>query len=108
VLVSIPLARMALVPSGDVYQGNYFLYLKILDVSGKSSDMQILRGSVTVPQKELDAAQKKNWSHELKLIVVPGGQKLSVGVRDGVSNLTSYVQKNIFVSVLPKEAGKGG
>jgi VWFA-related protein len=108
VLVSIPLARMALVPSGDVYQGNYFLYLKVLDVSGKSSDMQILKGSVTVPQKELDAAQKKNWSHELRLIVVPGGQKLSVGVRDGVSNLTSYVQKNIFVSVLPKEAGKGG
>ena len=106
--VAIPLSKMALVPSGDVYQGNYFLYLKILDVSGKTSDMQIQRGTVSVPQKELDNAQKKNWGHPMQLIVVPGGQKIAVGVRDGVSNQTSYVQKNVFVSVLPKEAGKGG
>ncbi|MFN2385136.1 MAG: VWA domain-containing protein [Thermoanaerobaculia bacterium] len=105
--VSIPLSKMALVPSGDVYQGNYFLYLKILDVSGKTSDMQIQRGTVSVPQKELDNAQKKNWGHPMQLIVVPGGQKIAVGVRDGVSNVTSFVQKNVFVSVLPKEAGRG-
>jgi VWFA-related protein len=105
--VSIPLSKMALVPSGEVYQGNYFLYLKILDVSGKTSDMQIQRGSVSVPQKELDSAQKKNWGHPMQLIVVPGGQKIAVGVRDGVSNVTSFVQKNVFVSVLPKEAGRG-
>lgn len=105
--VSIPLSKMALVPSGDMYQGNYFLYLKILDVSGKTSDMQIQRGTVSVPQKELDNAQKKNWGHPMQLIVVAGGQKIAVGVRDGVSNQTSYVQKNVFVSVLPKEAGRG-
>jgi len=105
--VSIPLSKLALVPSGEVYQGKYFLYLKILDVSGKSSDMQIQTGSVTVPLKELDSAQKKSWSHALQLIVIPGGQKLAIGVRDGVSNQTSYVQKNLFVSVLPKEARKG-
>jgi VWFA-related protein len=105
--VSIPLSKMALVPSGDTYQGNYFLYLKILDISGKTSDMQIQRGTVSVPQKELDSAQQKNWGHPMQLIVVPGGQKIAVGVRDGVSNVTSYVQKNVFVSVLPKEAGRG-
>jgi len=69
--------------------------------------MQIQRGTVSVPQKELDNAQKKNWGHPMQLIVVAGGQKIAVGVRDGVSNQTSYVQKNVFVSVLPKEAGKG-
>jgi hypothetical protein len=69
--------------------------------------MQIQRGSVSVPQKELDSAQKKNWGHPMQLIVVPGGQKIAVGVRDGVSNVTSFVQKNVFVSVLPKEAGRG-
>jgi hypothetical protein len=36
--------------------------------------------------------------------VVPGGQKLAIGVRDSVSNLTSYLQKSVFVSVLPGEA----
>jgi len=45
---------------------------------------------------------------------VPGGQKLAIGVRDGVSNLTSFLQKSVFVSVLPKgsnppaEPGKPG
>ena len=102
--IAIPLGKMALVPSGDRYEGHYFVYIKILDVSGKTSDMQIMKGTVSVPQKDLDTAQKKDWGHPLQLIVVPGGQKLSIGVRDGVSNLTSYVQKNVFVSVLPKEA----
>lgn len=101
--ISIPLAKMALVPSGDRYEGNYLVYLKILDVSGKTSDMQIMKGNITVPAKDLDSAQKKSWGHPVQLIVVPGGQKVSVGVRDALSNLTSYVQKNIFVSVLPKQ-----
>jgi len=102
--ISIPLAKIALVPSGDRYEGHYFVYLKILDVSGKTSDMQILRGAVTVPAKDLKEAQKKDWGHPVQLIVVPGGQKVSIGVRDGVSNLTSFVQKNLFVSVLPKQS----
>lgn len=102
--IAIPLAKIALVPSGDRYEGHYFVYLKVLDVSGKTSDMQILRGAVTVPAKDLKEAQKKDWGHPVQLIVVPGGQKVSIGVRDGVSNLTSYVQKNVFVSVLPKQS----
>ncbi|HYN20445.1 MAG TPA: hypothetical protein VE078_05765, partial [Thermoanaerobaculia bacterium] len=101
--ISIPLAKMALVPSGDRYEGNYLVYLKILDVSGKASDMQIMKGNVTVPAKDLDSAQKKDWGHPVQLIVVPGGQKVSIGVRDALSNLTSYIQKNVFVSVLPKQ-----
>jgi VWFA-related protein len=101
--IAIPLAKIVLVPSGDRYEGNYFVYLKILDVSGKTSDMQIMRGAVTVPAKDLKEAQKKDWGHPVQLIVVPGGQKVSIGVRDGISNLTSFLQKNLFVSVLPKQ-----
>jgi hypothetical protein len=65
--------------------------------------MQIMRGAVTVPAKDLKEAQKKDWGHPVQLIVVPGGQKVSIGVRDGISNLTSFLQKNLFVSVLPKQ-----
>ena len=48
-------------------------------------------------------AQRKDFYFDVSLIVVPGGQKVAVGVRDGISNMVSYVQKNVFVSVLPKE-----
>jgi hypothetical protein len=39
----------------------------------------------------------------VKLVMIPGGQKLSVAVRDDISNATSFAQKAIFVSVLPPE-----
>ncbi len=49
-------------------------------------------------------AQRKDFYYDATLLVVPGGQKLSIGVRDSVSNLVSFLQKNVFVSVLPAEA----
>ena len=103
VRISVPIGKLGLVPSGDTLQGQFFIYFAVLDVSGKQSDLQIQRQEVKVPQKELTIAQRKDFYYDVQLIVVPGGQKLAVGVRDGVSNQISYVQKNVFVSVLPKE-----
>jgi VWFA-related protein len=103
VRISVPIGKLGLLPSGDRYEGQFFVYFAVLDVSGKQSDLQIQKQPVTVPAKDLAAAQRKDFYFDVQLIVVPGGQKLAVGVRDGVSNLTSYLQKNVFVSVLPKE-----
>jgi VWFA-related protein len=101
--VSVPIGKLGLIPSGDVYEGQFFVYFVVLDVGGKQSDLQIQRQAIKIPQKDFAAAQRKDFYYDVSLIVVPGGQKIAVGVRDGVSNLTSYVQKSVFVSVLPKE-----
>jgi VWFA-related protein len=103
VRISVPIGKLGLVPSGDTLQGQFFVYFAVLDVSGKQSDLQIQRQEIKVPQKELTVAQRKDFYYDVQLVVVPGGQKLAVAVRDGVSNQISYVQKNVFVSVLPKE-----
>jgi VWFA-related protein len=103
VRISVPIGKLGLLPSGDRYEGQFFVYFAVLDVSGKQSDLQIQKQQVTVSAKDLVAAQRKDFYFDVQLLVVPGGQKLAVGVRDGVSNLTSYLQKNVFVSVLPKE-----
>lgn len=103
VRVAVPIGKLGLLPSGDRYVGQFFVYFAVLDVSGKQSDLQVQKQEVTVPAKDLAAAQRRDFYFDVQLIVVPGGQKLAVGVRDGVSNLTSYLQKNVFVSVLPKE-----
>ena len=103
VRISVPIGKLGLLPSGDRYEGQFFVYFAVLDVSGKQSDLQIQKQPVTVPAKDLAAAQRKDFYFDVQLIVVPGGQKLAIGVRDGVSNLTSYLQKNVFVSALPKE-----
>ena len=107
VVVSIPIGKLALLPSGDRYEGNFYISFVVLDVSGKQSDLQIQKQAVSIPAKDLKTAQSKDYRYDVSLVVVPGGQKLSVSLRDGVSNLTSYVQKNVFVSVLPREAKKG-
>jgi len=106
VVVSIPIGKLALVPSGDRYEGNFYISFVVLDVSGKQSDLQTQKQAVSIPAKDLKTAQSKDYRYDVSLVVVPGGQKLSVSLRDGVSNLTSYVQKNVFVSVLPREAKK--
>ncbi len=103
VRVSVPIGKLGLVPSGDQYQGQFFVYFVVLDVSGKQSDLQVQPQPVKVPLKDLAVAQRKDFYFDVSLIVVPGGQKVAVGVRDGISNMVSYVQKNVFVSVLPKE-----
>ncbi len=103
VRVSVPIGKLGLVPSGETFQGRFFVYFVVLDVSGKQSDLQIQRQEIKVPQKDLTVAQRKDFYYDVQLVVVPGGQKLAVGVRDGVSNQISYIQKNVFVSVLPKE-----
>jgi VWFA-related protein len=107
VRVAVPVGKLGLVPSGDVYQGQFFVYFVVLDALGKQSDLQVQQQTVNVPAKDYAVAQGKDWYYDVQLLVVPGGQKLAVALRDGVSNLTSYLQKSVFVSVLPKEPKKG-
>jgi VWFA-related protein len=106
--IAVPVGKLGLVPSGDRYEGQFFIYFVILDALGKQSDLQVQRQAVTVPAKDFTNAQGKDFYYDVQLLVVPGGQKLAVALRDGVSNLTSYLQKNVFVSVLPKETKKTG
>ena len=103
VRISIPISKLGLVPAGDRYEGQFLVYFVVRDASGNQSDLSIQRQEVHIPSKDLDAAQRKDFYYDATLLVVPGGQKLAVGVRDSVSNLTSFLQKRVFVSVLPDE-----
>lgn len=101
--ISIPIGKIGLVPTGDNYEGKLYIYFVVLDVSGKQSDLTLREQKITVPLAKLKESQAKFLPYEVKMLVVPGGQKISIAVRDGISNQVSYMQKNFFVSVLPKE-----
>ncbi len=103
VRISVPIARLGLVPAGDQYEGQFLVYFVVRDASGNQSDLQVQRQEVRIPAKEFAVAQRKDFYYDATLLVVPGGQKLSIGVRDSVSNLVSFLQQNVFVSVLPGE-----
>ena len=104
VRISVPIGKLGLVPAGDLYEGQFLVYFVVRDATGNQSDLQIQRQEVKVPSKDFATAQRKDFYYDATLVVVPGGQKLAIGVRDSVSNLTSFVQKSVFVSVIPKEA----
>ncbi len=105
--LSIPIGKIGLVPTGDNYEGKLYIYFIVLDVSGKQSDLTLREQKISVPAAKLKEAQSKFFPYEVKMLVVPGGQKVSIAVRDSVSNQVSYLQKNFFVSVLPKAEKKG-
>lgn len=104
VRISVPIGKLGLLPSGDQYEGQFFVYFVVKDAAGNQSDLQIQRQEVKIPARDFASAQRKDFYYDATLLVVPGGQKLAIGVRDAVSNLTSFLQKSVFVSVLPKQA----
>ncbi len=101
VRIAIPLQNVTLIPSGDNYRGRLYIYFVVLDSQGQQSDLQIRPLDIKVEGKHFESAKKKDYGYDVQLIMIPGGQKLSVAVRDGVSNSISYSQKGVFVSVLP-------
>jgi VWFA-related protein len=107
VRMSIPIENVTMVPGADVYRGRLYVYFVVLDSDGKQSDLQIRPLEIKVPVKNYESAKKKTYGYDVQLIMIPGAQKLSVAVRDGVSNSISYAQKGVFVSVLPVEKKAG-
>jgi VWFA-related protein len=99
--IVLPIGKLGLVPSGDKYVGSYLVYLIVRDSSGDKSDLQVQHETLTVPAAELQKAQTKDHSYDLKLVVRPGAQRLSLAVRDGTTNQVTFFQKNFFVSILP-------
>ncbi|HEX5854438.1 MAG TPA: VWA domain-containing protein [Thermoanaerobaculia bacterium] len=103
VRVSVPIGKLGLVPVGDHYEATFFVYVVARDSAEKQSELAVQRQVVTVPTKDLDKAQHKDWYYDFTMTVSPGAQRISFAVRDGISNLVSFYQKNLFVSLLPKE-----
>lgn len=101
VKISVPLGNVTLVPEGDDYHGRLFVYFVVLDSGGQQSDLQIRPLDIKVAGKSYDSARKKDYGYDVQLIMIPGGQKLSVALRDGVSSAVSFVQRSVFIPVVP-------
>ena len=106
VRIAVPIGKLGLVPVGDHYEATFFVYVVARDAAEKQSDLAIQRQVVTVPTKDLAAAQRKDWYYDFTMTVSPGAQRLSFAVRDGISSQVSYYQKSLFISLLPKETKK--
>ncbi|MEP7132588.1 MAG: VWA domain-containing protein [Acidobacteriota bacterium] len=106
VRIAVPIGKLGLLPTGDRYEGAFFVYVIARDAAEKQSDLAIQRQVVVVPTKDLSTAQAKDWFYDFTMTVAPGSQRIAFAVRDGSTGATSYYQKNLFVSLLPKDTAK--
>jgi VWFA-related protein len=102
--IRVPFSRLTLLPEGPTAKGRVILYFIVIDSEGKQSDLATQIVPVEADSKELGNLSRKDFVYDVRLLMIPGGQRLSLAVRDEPTNTVSYVQQSVFVSVLPPEA----
>lgn len=105
VVIRVPFSRLAMLPEGKKARGRVVFYFIVVDSDGKLSELTTQPVPIEVDAKVLETSgAKRDFVYDAKLIMIPGGQKLSLAIRDDVTNTTSYLQKSIFVSAFAGEA----
>jgi VWFA-related protein len=104
ITIKVPLSRLALLPEGNKVRGRIIFYFVVVDADGKQSELTSQPVPVEIDAKSFAAqGAKRDFVYDVKLMMIPGGQKLSLAIRDDVTNTTSYLQKAIFVSAFAGE-----
>ena len=106
VRIAVPIGKLGLVPSGDHYQGDVLRLRRRAGRAEKQSDLSSSARSVDVPGKDLQKAQAQGLVLRLRHDRGPGSpaDRFRRARRD--TGTTSFYQKNMFVSLLPKAAAK--
>lgn len=103
ILIKVPFSRIAMLPEGAKARGRLVFYFVVVDSEGKQSELTSQPVMVELDAKTLAAQSKRDFLYDVKLVMIPGGQKLSLAIRDDITNTTSYLQKAIFVSAFAGE-----
>lgn len=88
--IHIPIKNLALVPSREEYVGSIVVYYAARDDEGKQSDLQRRQHDIRIPQGDYDRAQNQYYKVSASLLLEPGTYRISVGVRDVLTNQAGY------------------
>jgi VWFA-related protein len=102
--IRVPFSRLAMLPEGTKVRGRLVFYFIVVDSEAKQSELTTQPVPVEMDAKTFEGAgSRRDFLYDVKLVMIPGGQKLSLAIRDDVTNTTSYLQKSIFVSAFAGE-----
>ncbi|MCG3193997.1 MAG: VWA domain-containing protein [Thermoanaerobaculia bacterium] len=101
VQIRVPYSRITLLPDGEKYKGRLLFYFVVVDANDKQSDLVQMPLAVQIDAKKFNLVSRTDFIYETKLEMLPGPHRLSLAVRDEITNSVSYIQQSIFVSVLP-------
>jgi VWFA-related protein len=88
--VRVPLDKVALIPSGEDLVGYLMVYYAARDTEGKQSDLQRIEHGIRIPASQYEKAKRQYYTITAKLLLEPGTYRISVGVRDELTNQAGY------------------
>jgi VWFA-related protein len=91
VLVKIPFANLALLPSSSGYSGELAIHVVAEDAEGRMSEVRSMEAPVRLPADRIQEALAGVAGYRLALAVRPGRQRIAIGVRDVLGDVTSTV-----------------
>lgn len=95
--VVVPMAKLVLLPRGDVYVGRLRLYFGAVDEEGRDAPLQELPFELQIPAASLETALRDQVARVIHATMRPGSQRLVVAVRDEISEEKSVV--GFFINV---------
>ena len=98
VRLRIPLSKVAVLRGDSVYEGNLRVLVATRTADGRTSAVKQVPVPVRIPQDEVLHALGQFYVYTLTLNLVPGEQKIAVGVRDDTSAITSYLSRAVTVN----------
>jgi hypothetical protein len=88
--VRIPLDKVALIPEGEDLVGYLMVYYAARDDEGKQSDLQRTEHPIRMPASRYEAARRQFFTVTASLLLESGRYRISVGVRDELTNQAGY------------------
>ncbi len=95
--IHIPIGKLVLIPQGKQQVARIRLFFAAMDEKGGVSDVQQARVPIEVPDDKLQDALGKTWRYDVPLMMRKGPQRIAVGMRDELGQVSSFVVKSIQV-----------
>lgn len=88
--IRVPMQKVALIPDGDNLIGWLMVYYAARDAEGQQSDLQRTEHPIKIPAGSYDEQKKQHITISADLLLDPGTYRISVGVRDQLTNQAGY------------------
>ena len=88
--VSVPFDKVALIPDGPDLVGYVMVYYAARDTDGKQSDLEHTEHQIRIPAADYQKEHRQPMTISTSLLVNPGRYRVSVGVRDELTNQAGY------------------
>jgi VWFA-related protein len=95
--LSVPLRKVALLPSGDDYVGNVTMFIAARNTDGDRSDVVRRQHEIRVKAADYEKSQLKRHTITANLLMEAGRHNVAVGLLDPVTRQSSFATTKVTV-----------